>query len=109
MKGCDYRAIVGCIMYIAEQTQHIDIKHHFVRERVKDGIVELQYCATEEMCADLITNALAKPKLEKHWDQHLGGGILKLQEKVRLSGGVRNIERDSFKCLKGNAYTEKLN
>ena len=49
-----------------KRTKHIDIKHHFVRERVEDGTVELQYCAMEDMCADLMTKALAKPKLEKH-------------------------------------------
>ena len=48
-----------------KRTKHIDIKHHFVSERVEEGTVELQYCATEDMCADLMTKTLAKPKLEK--------------------------------------------
>ena len=43
-----------------KRTKHIDNKHHFVRERVEDGTVELQYCATEDICADLMTKALAK-------------------------------------------------
>ena len=83
------------------------IKHHFVRDRVEDRTVELQYCATEDMCADLMTKALVKPKLEKHRDQLLGVSSLEHKEKARLSGGVRIIERDSFKCLKENAYNEK--
>ena len=91
---------------IEKRTKHIDNKHHFVRERVEVGTVQLQYCATEDMCADLMTKALAKPKLQKHRHQLLGESSLELQEKVRLSGGVRNIERDSIKCLKENAYNE---
>ena len=72
-----------------KRTKHIDVKHHFVRERVEDGTVELQYCATEDMCADLMTEALAKPKLECNcWVEN----SLELQEKVRLSGGVLEIE-----------------
>ena len=59
-----------------KRTKRIDIKHHFVRERVEDGIVELQYCATEDICAELTTKTLAKPKLEKHRDQLLGGSSL---------------------------------
>ena len=84
-----------------KRTKHIDIKHHFVRERVEDGTVELRYCATEDMCADLMTKTLAKSKLEKHRERFLGGN--KLQEKVKLRGGVRNVELDSFKCLKEKA------
>ena len=91
-----------------KRTKHIDVKHHFVRERVEDGTVELQYCATEDMCADIMTKTLAKPKLEKHRTQLLGGNSLELQEKVSLSGGVksRKILPDSFKCLKENAVNE---
>ena len=44
-----------------ERTKHIDIKHHFVGGRVEDGTVELQYCATENMSAKLMTIAQAKP------------------------------------------------
>ena len=92
---------------VQKRIKHIDIKHHFVRDRVEDGTVELKYCATEDICADLMTKALAKPKLEKHRDRLLGGNSLEFQAKVRLSGGIRNFELDSFKCLKEKAHNEK--
>ena len=69
-----------------ERNKHTDIKHHFVRERVEDGTVELQYCATEDMCKDRMTEALAKPTLVKHRDRRVDGSSLVLQEKVILSG-----------------------
>lgn len=32
--------------------KHVDIKHHFIREQVKNKIGKLEYCLTEEMVAD---------------------------------------------------------
>ena len=42
------------------RAKHIDIKHHFVRELVSNGSVELQYCPTSEMLADVLTKGLAQ-------------------------------------------------
>ena len=37
------------------RAKHIDIRHHFVHEKVADGTVELKYCRTEDMVADILT------------------------------------------------------
>ncbi len=42
------------------RTKHIDIKFHFVREAVKEGIISLTYCPTEKMTADLLTKPLTR-------------------------------------------------
>ncbi len=34
------------------------IKHHFIREKVNDGTIELKYCPTDEMVADMLTKGL---------------------------------------------------
>ena len=47
------------------RSKHIDIQHHFIREQVKKKNVELFYCSTKEMIADIFTKPLAKKKLEK--------------------------------------------
>jgi hypothetical protein len=39
-------------------TKHIDIKYHFIRERVGSGDVRLQWVPTAEQLADLLTKAL---------------------------------------------------
>ena len=46
-----------------KRTKHIDIRYHFIRERVASGEVELKYVATEHQLADLLTKGLPKPKV----------------------------------------------
>ena len=47
------------------RTKHIDIQHHFVREQIELQTIELQYCPTEEMTADVLTKPLARIKHSK--------------------------------------------
>lgn len=42
------------------RVKHIDIKHHFIREKVNNGTIELKYCPTHEMVADMLTKGLAE-------------------------------------------------
>ncbi|KAJ0388685.1 hypothetical protein P43SY_010840 [Pythium insidiosum] len=42
-----------------KRTKHIDIRYHFVRESVETGNIELQYCSTQDMLADLLTKPIA--------------------------------------------------
>ena len=43
------------------RSKHIDIRHHFIRERIDSGDIEVRHCASEDNCADMLTKALAKP------------------------------------------------
>lgn len=44
------------------RSKHIDIRHHFVRQVVKDKIVNLKYLSTELMPADILTKSLCRDK-----------------------------------------------
>ncbi|KAG6610908.1 Retrovirus-related Pol polyprotein from transposon TNT 1-94 [Phytophthora cinnamomi] len=44
------------------RTKHIHLKYHFLREKVEDKIIVLEYKPTDEMVADGFTKALARPK-----------------------------------------------
>ena len=47
------------------QTKHIDICHHFVRERVVFNEIQVIYCPTGDMIADIMTKGLVKLAFEK--------------------------------------------
>jgi hypothetical protein len=41
-----------------QRTKHIDTRVHFLRQHIKEKRVELVYCPTEDMIADIFTKAL---------------------------------------------------
>jgi len=47
------------------RAKHIDMKYHYVRELVKDDKIELRYCETGNMIADMMTKGIAKTQFEK--------------------------------------------
>ncbi len=47
------------------RTKHIDIAFRFVKEKVYDKSIDVMYCQTEEMMADIMTKPLSKAKFEK--------------------------------------------
>ena len=47
------------------RTKHIDIKYHYICEAIQDKAIQLEYCPTEEMLADILTKPLACEKFEK--------------------------------------------
>jgi hypothetical protein len=57
----------GCIALVKNpafhnRTKHIDIQHHFIREKAESGVVVLQFCNTQDMMADVLTKGLSKEK-----------------------------------------------
>ena len=44
------------------RAKHIDFKYHHIRDEVKHGEVELEYCETSIMLADILTKALPGPR-----------------------------------------------
>ena len=48
------------------RTKHIDIQHHFIRDKVDSKEIELAYSPTDEMIADALTKALPHPRFSKH-------------------------------------------
>lgn len=47
-----------------QQTKHVDVRYHFVRETIEEGAVTLRYLETKCMIADALTKAVPRGKLE---------------------------------------------
>ncbi len=47
---------------VNNRSKHIDITYHFNREKVESGEVDLKYCPTKEMIADVMTKPLPAPQ-----------------------------------------------
>ncbi len=49
-----------------EDTDHIDVQLHFIKDELQKGVVELKYCPTRDMLADGLTKPLPRPTFEDH-------------------------------------------
>nr|GEW67751.1 hypothetical protein [Tanacetum cinerariifolium] len=49
---------------VHSRSKHINIQHHFIREQVENGVVELYFVRTEYQLADIFTKALPKERFE---------------------------------------------
>ena len=47
------------------RTKHIDIKYHFIRDKVESGELLLKYCLSSDMIADMLTKALPRTLFQK--------------------------------------------
>ena len=45
-----------------DRSKHIDIIHHWMREKVAEGVIHLEYLNTKSMIADVLTKPLAREK-----------------------------------------------
>ena len=63
---CDNKSAIAlsCNNVQHSRSKHIDIRHHFIREQVEKGIVELYFVKSEFQLADIFTKALARERFE---------------------------------------------
>nr|GEV89909.1 retrovirus-related Pol polyprotein from transposon TNT 1-94 [Tanacetum cinerariifolium] len=52
------------IQDIKDISKHIDIRYHFIKEHVENGVLELYFVNTEYQLADLFTKALGRERIE---------------------------------------------
>ncbi|GJS57376.1 hypothetical protein Tco_0652160 [Tanacetum coccineum] len=63
---CDNRSAIAlcCNNVQHSRSKHIDIRHHFIREQVEKGVVELYFVTTDYQLADIFTKALPRIRFE---------------------------------------------
>jgi hypothetical protein len=59
-----------------DRSKHIEIRYHYIRDMVQKGAVRLQYVATDEQVADVLTKPLSRMKFEYFRDKL---GVVPLQ------------------------------
>jgi hypothetical protein len=75
-------------------TKHIDIKYHYLQEKVASLKIEFKYCPTKQMLTNVLIKALPKPKYQ-FCVEGIGLTILKYDYVFLLMGGVK--DRDLLK------------
>jgi hypothetical protein len=53
-----------CIALVECIKEHIDTRHHFIRQAVQKGYIKLQYIKTDENIADVLTKFTKKSTFE---------------------------------------------
>ncbi|GKA37028.1 retrovirus-related pol polyprotein from transposon TNT 1-94 [Tanacetum coccineum] len=73
----EYIAIAIALCYNNVQhtrSKHIDIRHHFIKEQVENGVVELYFVRTEYQLADIFTKRTTGISHQKAWNaKHVPG------------------------------------
>lgn len=60
-----------------QRCKHIDIKFHFLRSVLSDGKIDLEYCSTDKMIADVMTKPITKFKLDRFASYIFGMYVVK--------------------------------
>ena len=47
------------------RTKHIDIRYHYIREAIAEGTIQVEYCCTKDMVADILTKPIGRDQFEK--------------------------------------------
>nr|GEZ07064.1 hypothetical protein [Tanacetum cinerariifolium] len=63
---CDNKSVIAlcCNNVQQSRSKHIDIRYHFIKEKVENGVIELYFVNMEYQLADLFTKALGRDRIE---------------------------------------------
>ena len=53
------------------RTKHVDVRYHFVREFVEDGIIKIVFVKSEDNKADIFTKNITEELFEKHIREYM--------------------------------------
>ena len=56
----------------SQRTRHIDVRYHFVRDYVEDGVVQIVFVRSEDNDADMFTKNVSKDVYKRHMEKYMG-------------------------------------
>nr|GFC49447.1 retrovirus-related Pol polyprotein from transposon TNT 1-94 [Tanacetum cinerariifolium] len=72
-----YRGMIGTLLYLTTnrpdlqfaicmcaRSKHIEIRYHFIKEHVENGVIKLYFVNTEYQLANIFTKALGRERIE---------------------------------------------
>ena len=70
----DNQACISMVNFpvYTDRNKHIDVRYHYTRSLVEEGIVEVSYVSTHDQLADIFTKALSQIQFEKLRDRIMG-------------------------------------
>ena len=84
--------------------KHIEVKYHFIRQLIEDGIIRLLYINTKDMTADILTKTLA-PSTHTYHTNGLGITSSTVEEECRNTT-VKEVPTRSRPELSASRGTE---
>ncbi|GKA59990.1 retrovirus-related pol polyprotein from transposon TNT 1-94 [Tanacetum coccineum] len=68
---CDNKSDIAlcCNNVQHSRSKHIDIRYHFIKENIENGVIELYFVNLEYQLADILTKALCRERIEFLFDK----------------------------------------
>ena len=88
------------------RTKHVDVRYHFVREFIEDGVVKIVYVKTDENCADMFTKNLSQKQFHYHATKYLKSVPNYTDENNKKEKAALMIEREGVESSKEGAKSD---
>ncbi|GJX66965.1 putative ribonuclease H-like domain-containing protein [Tanacetum coccineum] len=106
---CDNKSAIAlcCNNVQHSRSKHIDIRFHFIKEHVENGVIELYFVNTEYQLADIFTKALGRERIEFLINK-LGVSISSTYEELLVISRDLVLERVNCVLRISGLYTLRL-
>ena len=78
------------------RTRHIDIRYHFVRDYIEDGTIQVKYCPSAQMLADIMTKIMHRPIFQRLRSKIIGDVLKFIGNDLLVSMAICSNAYSSF-------------